>query len=349
MATLDADLARAVSQSELELFWNKYRVHLIKFKIFQILKKNGKWKQLNKDFSGFHRLNITERLQRVAEESGLSSSEQELLQNFGGLPSTTADGMVENVIGVIGVPLGIATNLLLDGRELLVPMATEESSVIAAVCNAAKQCRSGGGIVTSVSGTEMIAQLQLLELQDPEQARLIIIEHREEIRNFCDAIDPVLVEHGGGFRDIQVHVLETRGGQMLITHLIVDTRDAMVANAVNSMAEALAPELERWTGGRINLRILSNLADRRLARARGVWKLEDIGGKQVRDDILSAFWFAEADPYRAATHNKGIMNGIAAVALATGNDTRALEVCNKEKRVFSETVCLQRFLRISNN
>ena len=257
--------------------------------------------------------------------------------------------MVENVIGVIEVPLGIATNLLLVGRELLVPMATEESSVIAAVCNAAKQCRSGGGIVTSVSGTEMIAQLQLLELQDPEQARLIIIEHREEIRNFCDAIDPVLVEHGGGFRDIQVHVLETHGGQMLITHLIVDTRDAMVAIAVNSMAEALAPELERWTGGRINLRILSNLADRRLARARGVWKLEDIGGKQVRDDILSAFWFAEADPYRAATHNKGIMNGIAAVALATGNDTRALEVCNKEKRVFSETVCLQRFLRISNN
>ena len=147
--------------------------------------------------------------------------------------------------------------------------------------------------------------------------RLIIIEHREEIRNFCDAIDPVLVEHGGGFRDIQVNVLETRGGQMLITHLIVDTRDAIGANAVNSMAEALAPELERWTGGRINLRILSNLADRRLARARGVWKLEDIGGKQVRDDILSAFWFAEADPYRAATHNKGIMNGIAAVALAT--------------------------------
>ena len=136
---------------------------------------------------------------------------------------------------------------------------------------------------------------------------------------------------------------------MLITHLIVDTRDAMGANAVNSMVEALAPELERWTGGRINLRILSNLVDRRLARARGVWKLEDIGGKQVRDDILSAFWFAEADPYRAATHNKGIMNGIAAVALVTGNDTRALEVCNKEKRVFSETVCLQRFLRISYN
>ena len=160
--------------------------------------------------------------------------------------------MVENVIGVIGVPLGIATNLLLDGRELLVPMATEESSVIAAVCNAAKQCRSGGGIVTSVSGTEMIAQLQLLELQDPEQARLIIIEHREEIRNFCDAIDPVLVEHGGGFRDIQVHVLETHGGQMLITHLIVDTRDAMVANAVNSMAEALA---QNWNAGRVGVSI----------------------------------------------------------------------------------------------
>ena len=144
-------------------------------------------------------------------------------------------------------------------------------------------------------------------------------------RSLCDATDPLLLENGGGFRDLEVRILETRGGTMVILHLIVDTQDAMGANAVNSMAESLAPKIEEWTGGRVNLRILSNLADRRLARARAVWNLEDLGGEQVRDDMLAASWFAEADPYRAATHNKGIMNGVSAVALVTGNDTRALE------------------------
>ena len=274
---------------------------------------------------GFHRLTIEERLDQIVSMTGLGQDEIQCLKKFGNLPEETANGMVENVIGVMGIPFGVATNLILDGKEMLVPMATEESSVIAAVCNASKQCRSSGGVTSSVSGSEMIAQIQLLGLSNPHYARQVLLENKEKIRELCDAIDPLLLENGGGFRDLEVRVLETRGGTMVILHLIVDTQDAMGANAVNSMAESLAPKIEDWTGGRVNLRILSNLADRRLARARAVWNLEDLGGEQVRDDMLAATWFAEADPYRAATHNKGIMNGVSAVALVTGNDTRALE------------------------
>ncbi len=274
---------------------------------------------------GFHRLTIEERLDQIASMTELGQDEIQCLKKFGNLPEETANGMVENVIGVMGIPFGVATNLILDGKEMLVPMATEESSVIAAVCNASKQCRTSGGVTSSVSGSEMIAQIQLLGLSNPHYARQVLLEKKEKIRELCDAIDPLLLENGGGFRDLEIRILETRGGTMVILHLIVDTQDAMGANAVNSMAESLAPKIEEWTGGRVNLRILSNLADRRLARARAVWNLEDLGGEQVRDDMLAASWFAEADPYRAATHNKGIMNGVSAVALVTGNDTRALE------------------------
>ena len=274
---------------------------------------------------GFHRLTIEERLDQIASMTELGQDEIQCLKKFGNLPEETANGMVENVIGVMGIPFGVATNLILDGKEMLVPMATEESSVIAAVCNASKQCRSSGGVTSSVSGSEMIAQIQLLGLSNPHYASQLLLEKKEKIRELCDAIDPLLLENGGGFCDLEVRILETRGGTMVILHLIVDTQDAMGANAVNSMAESLAPKIEEWTGGRVNLRILSNLADRRLARARAVWNLEDLGGEQVRDDMLAASWFAEADPYRAATHNKGIMNGVSAVSLVTGNDTRALE------------------------
>ena len=274
---------------------------------------------------GFHRLTIEERLGQIASMTELGQDEIQCLKKFGNLPEETANGMVENVIGVMGIPFGVVTNLILDGKEVLVPMATEESSVIAAVCNASKQCRTSGGVTSSVSGSEMIAQIQLLGLSNPHYARQVLLEKKEKIRELCDAIDPLLLENGGGFRDLEVRILETRGRTMVILHLIVDTQDAMGANAVNSMAESLAPKIEEWTRGRVNLRILSNLADRRLARARAVWNLEDLGGEQVRDDMLAASWFAEADPYRAATHNKGIMNGVSAVALVTGNDTRARE------------------------
>src|SRR5690606_17422713 len=205
------------------------------------------------------------------------------------------------------------------------PMATEESSVVAAVCNAARQCYDSGGFITSMSGTRMIAQVQLVGVSDPANARLAILEHTETIRAICDDCDPVLVRLGGGFRDIEVRIIDAPSGPMVVTHLIVDTRDAMGANAVNTMAEKVAPHIEAWTGGRVYLRILSNLADRRLARARAVWTCEAIGGAAVRDGIISAYQFAAADPYRAATHNKGIMNGVSAVVLATGNDTRAVE------------------------
>jgi hydroxymethylglutaryl-CoA reductase len=274
---------------------------------------------------GFHKLSVAQRIERVAQFAGLAEEDQAQLSQTGNLPVETADHMIENFVGTMNIPMGVATNLRIDGRDRLVPMATEESSVVAAVCNAARQCYDAGGFVTSMSGTQMIAQIQLSGVSDPQHARVRILERREEIRSICDACDPVLVKLGGGFRDLEVRVLDTRGGVMVITHLIVDTRDAMGANAVNTMAEKLAPYIAQWTSGTTNLRILSNLADRRLARARCVWPLDAIGGAEVRDGMLSAYHFADADPYRAATHNKGIMNGVSAVVLATGNDTRAVE------------------------
>lgn len=274
---------------------------------------------------GFHKLAVAERIERVAQFAHLSAEDQALLAQTGNLSAETADHMIENFVGTMNIPMGVATNLRIDGRDRLVPMATEESSVVAAVCNAARQSYDAGGFVTSMSGTQMIAQIQLTGVSDPQHARIRILERLEDIRAMCDACDPVLVKLGGGFRDLEVRVLASRGGDMVITHLIVDTRDAMGANAVNTMAEKLAPHIAQWTSGTTNLRILSNLADRRLARARCVWPLEAIGGSDVRDAMLSAYHFADADPYRAATHNKGIMNGVSAVVLATGNDTRAVE------------------------
>ncbi len=275
--------------------------------------------------AGFHRQIIEERIASVAGFAGLTDDEKLQLANTGNLPADLADRLIENVIGTMNIPLGIATNMKIDGRDRLIPMATEESSVVAAVCNAARQCYDNGGFTTSMSGTLMIAQIQLCHVTDPRQARLRILERRDDIRALCDACDPILLKLGGGFRDLEVRIIETASGPMVITHLIVDTRDAMGANAVNTMAETVAPHIESWTGGKTSLRILSNLADRRLARARCVWRTQDIGGEAVRDGMLQAYHFADADPYRAATLNKGIMNGFSAVVLATGNDTRAVE------------------------
>lgn len=274
---------------------------------------------------GFHRMSTAERLEAVAAFSGLDGSTVAQLSAPGNIDPHLADHMIENVVATLSIPIGVATNMRVDGRDVLVPMATEESSVVAAVCNSARQCYASGGFVTSVSGNLMIAQVQLTGVTDPENARLRILERREEIAAICDGCDPMLVQLGGGFRDLEVRVVASRGGPMVVTHLIVDTRDAMGANTVNTMAETLAPSIESWAGGQVLLRILSNLADRRLARARATWTAEAIGGEAVRDGMISAYQFAEADPYRAATHNKGIMNGISAVVLATGNDTRAVE------------------------
>jgi len=275
--------------------------------------------------SGFHKQSLAERLQTVARFADLDGETVAHLGGLGQVDPHLIDHLIENAVSAISIPVGIATNMKVDGRDVLVPMATEESSVVAAVCNSARQCYDTGGFIGSMSGSLMIAQVQLVGVSDPHSARIKILEQREAIKAICDGCDPILLRLGGGFRDVEVRVIDTLGGPMVITHLIVDTRDAMGANAVNTMAEKLAPEIAAWTGGRVYLRILSNLADRRLARARATWTCEAIGGAAVRDGMISAYQFAAADPYRAATHNKGIMNGVSAVVLATGNDTRAVE------------------------
>lgn len=274
----------------------------------------------NSRIPGFHNLSRGDRLARIAEAAGLSEEQAAHLARAAQAEGDLADNLSENVIGVMSVPLGVATNLTVDGTDVLVPLATEESSVVAAVCNGARACRDAGGVTTEADDPCMIAQVQITGLSNPEAARERVQAQRAEIEKRCNACDPMLVQLGGGFRDVEARI----AGPFLVVHLIVDVRDAMGANAVNTMAEALAPWLEEITGGTVGLRILSNLADRRLVRARAVWPAAEIGAETV-DGIISAWAFADADPYRAATHNKGIMNGISAVGLATGNDTRALE------------------------
>ncbi len=276
--------------------------------------------------SGFHRLSVSERLGKLQEFAALSDEEVALLNRRAHLDIETADRMIENVVGTFELPLGIATNLLINGKEYLVPLAVEESSVVAALSNAANMVRSGGGFFTTSTGPVMIAQIQLIDVPDPFGAKMKILERRDEIIAIANEQDPVLVSLGGGCRDIEVRVLDSEMGPMVITHLLVDTKDAMGGNAVNTMAEALARHIEAYTGGRVLLRILSNLADRRLVRARCLVKKDAIkGGESTVDAILFAWAFADADPYRAATHNKGIMNGITPVVIATGNDSRAVE------------------------
>lgn len=272
---------------------------------------------------GFYKLPPSERLKAVAEQAGLGKEEVSQIET--GLDLSQADRMVENVIGVFQVPLGIATNFIIDGREVLIPMATEEPSVIAAASNAARMARAGGGFLTSSSGPVMRAQIQATGIPDPFGARQEILRHKEELMKTANEKDPLLVKYGGGVKEIEVHVVETRMGPHVVAHLIVDCRDAMGANAVNTMAEALAPRIEEITGGRVYLRIISNLADLRVARARAVFKAEEIGGREVAEGVVQAAALAEVDAYRAATHNKGIMNGVTALVLATGNDTRAVE------------------------
>lgn len=273
--------------------------------------------------SGFYRLAPSERLAAAAEQASIGKEEIDQVER--GLSLEQADKMVENVVGMFQVPLGVATNFVIDGLEVLIPMATEEPSVIAAASNGARMAREGGGFVTTSTGPVMRAQIQATGIVDPYSARQAILHHKDELMKMANDKDPMLVRFGGGVKDIEVQVIDSRLGTMVVTHLIVDCRDAMGANAVNTMAEALAPRIEQITGGRVYLRIISNLADLRLARARAVFKAEEIGGHEVVDGILLAAELAQVDPYRAATHNKGIMNGVTAVVLATGNDTRAVE------------------------
>lgn len=279
----------------------------------------------NSRLSGLKDSTPLERRQRVAEAAGIDADLLGALDPATGLGLDQADHLIENVVGIIGIPVGVATNFTINGRDHLVPMATEEPSVVAAASNAARMAREHGGFTTSTTGDVMIAQIQVVDVVDPEGGRLRLLEGKDELLALAAAQDPMLVSLGGGPFDLRVRVLPTRTGVHLVAHLHVDVRDAMGANAVNTMAEALAPRIAELAGGRSLLRILSNKADQRLTRVRAVFDGDMLGGADVVRDIVHASAFAEADPYRAATHNKGIMNGITAVVLATGNDTRAVE------------------------
>jgi hydroxymethylglutaryl-CoA reductase len=221
--------------------------------------------------------------------------------------------------------LGIAVNFTINGKDYLIPMAIEEPSVVAAASNSAKMAREKGGFWTSSTAPVMIGQIQITGVKDPNRAKHVLLERKHEILDLANKQDPVLVKVGGGAKDLGVRIIHTLHGPSVIVHIHVDVRDAMGANAVNTMAEAVAPMVEEMTGGRVYLRILSNLATHRLARARAIWPKEALGGDEVVNGVIEAYVFADADPYRCATHNKGIMNGIDAVMLATGNDTRAIE------------------------
>lgn len=274
---------------------------------------------------GFYKMPMEERLRVVRDFGQLTDDEALALSGLGGIDPAVPDRMIENAIGSFPLPLGVAVNFRINDKEYLVPMAIEEPSVIAAASNAAKMALPGGGFATTSTPPIMIGQVQLTGLKDPHSSKTQIIHRKKEILQYANEQDPMLVSVGGGARDIEVRVIDTRTGPQVVVHLMVDVRDAMGANAVNTMAEAIAPKLEDMTGGRVYLRILSNLAVHRLARARALWKKEAIGGEEVVDGIMEAYSFAEADPFRCTTHNKGIMNGIDAVILATGNDTRAVE------------------------
>jgi len=274
--------------------------------------------------SGFYKLNSKQRLEIVRDFAGLSDEEITVLGNTGSLREL-ADRMIENVVGSMPLPLGIAVNFVINGKDYLVPMAIEEPSVVAAASNAAKIAGDKGGFQTSSTEPIMIGQIQVTNVPDPSSAKFTILAHKQRILEMANEKDPVLVNLGGGAKDVEVRVIDTIAGPQVIVHLLVNVKDAMGANAVNTMAEAVAPFIEQITGGKVYLRIISNLATHRLVFARAVFTKDAIGGEEVVDGIINAYSFAKSDPYRCETHNKGIMNGVDAVVIANGNDFRAVE------------------------
>ena len=286
----------------------------------------------NSRISGFYNLTLEERRAKLAEAA--NQTPEELLPfTTGGLSAESADHMIENVIGMFSLPMGIGLNFMVNGRDVLIPFVVEEPSVVAGASFMAKLARAGGGFTATTTEPLMIGQMQLINVINMNEARMKIYEHKEELLAAADEIDPILKKFGGGARDLEVRMIDDSPiGPFIVIHLIYDVRDAMGANAVNTACEKLAPLIEAITGGKVHLRILSNLADRRIARARCTIPVseltvgfESFKGETVRDGIIAAWAFAATDPYRAATHNKGIMNGVDAVVLATGNDWRAIE------------------------
>lgn len=280
---------------------------------------------------GFYNLTLDERRNQLTKSAELSPDDLAVFAPNGGLSMEGAEHMIENVIGTYALPLGIALNFQVNGKDVLVPMVIEEPSVVAGASFMAKLARTGGGFHATASEPLMIGQMQVINVINLAEAKLKIVEQKGELLAEADSIDPVLKKFGGGARDLEVRIIENSPiGGFLVLHLIYDVRDAMGANAVNTACERLAPLVESITGGKVHLRILSNLADRRLARVRCTFPsselaFDDYNGDEVRDGIIAAYAFAAVDPYRAATHNKGIMNGVDAVVIATGNDWRAIE------------------------
>ena len=282
--------------------------------------------------SGFYNMTIEARRKKLAEIVASAPTPVELDSwTTGGITADAADHMIENVIGLYSLPLGIALNFQVNGRDVLIPMTLEEPSVVAGASFMAKLARAGGGFTATTTDPLMIGQMQVINVTNLYEAKLKLYEHKAELLAEADSIDPILKKFGGGARDLEVRVFEDSPiGGFIVVHLIYDVRDAMGANAVNTACEKLAPKVEAITGGKVHLRILSNLADRRIARARCTIPVKDLAfdsfsGEEVRDGIIAAYAFAAVDPYRAATHNKGIMNGVDSVVIATGNDWRAIE------------------------
>ena len=280
-------------------------------------------KEKSSQISGFYKFPIQKRVEFVQKFANLTTEEATIFQKT--LEFETADRMIENVLGTFELPIGIAVNFQINGKDYLVPMATEESSVVAAASNAAKIARIKGGFTTESTQPLMIGQMQLLNMPDVPKAAETIIENKQKLLQLANTQDKILVDLGGGAKDLEVRILDSPLGKMIVTHLIVDVRDAMGANAVNTMCEALAPLLEELTNGKIRLKILSNLADKRIVRAKAIFDKEKMGGESVVDAFIQSYTLASIDPYRAATHNKGIMNGIDSLIIATGNDFRAIE------------------------
>ena len=282
--------------------------------------------------SGFYKLSVEDRRNKVAQLSGLSPEEIDALASHGELSEAAADRMIENVIGTMSLPVGVATNFVIDGKPYLIPFCVEESSIVAAASNMAKRCLVNGGFRTNNDDPVMIAQIQVLDLPDVEVAAEAVLTAKYELMAMCNSLPSTMIKLGGGCKDIITRSIDSMSGRMLIVHLLVDTRDAMGANAVNTMAELVSGKIEEITGGRGHLMILSNLATHRLAKVEATFTPEELSddgtrenGSKIISGILEAHHFAMADPYRAATHNKGIMNAISAIALACGQDWRAIE------------------------
>ena len=287
----------------------------------------------NSRLEGFYKLSVSERRMKLAEIANLNDEHVQAWAANGELSEDAADRMIENVVGTYSLPIGVATNFVIDGEHYLIPFVLEEPSVVAAASNMAKRCLANGGFRSNNDEPVMIGQIQIVNCENPDKAKKDILSSKEDLIQKCNEVDPILVKFGGGCRDIEVRMIDTESGPMIIVHLLVDCRDAMGANAVNTMAETIAPLLQNISKGTPILRIISNLAVHRLARVSATFTPEEMSdkgddrekGSQIIEGVLQAYHFAKADPFRATTHNKGIMNAISSVAIACGQDWRAIE------------------------